>query len=58
MDKKILITLTSEEVELVLSSLECDKVGKWGDGRQEKIDSLTDKIKKTTRVKQITGFTK
>ena len=58
MSKKILITLTSEEVELILSSLRCDRVGKWGDGRQERIDSLTNKIKRTNKVKEITGFTK
>lgn len=58
MSEKILITLASEEVELILSSLRADRVGTWGDGRQERIDRLTGKIKKASRVKEITGFRK
>ena len=57
MNEKTLITLTSEEMELILSSLRCDRVGTWGDGRQERIDKLTNKIKKAEKVKKITGFT-
>ena len=54
MNEKTLITLTSEEMELILSSLRCDRVGTWGDGRQEKIDKLTNKIKRAEKVKKIT----
>lgn len=56
MNEKILITLTSEEAELILSSLGADTVGKWGDGRQERIDKLTNKIRKAGMVKEVTGF--
>lgn len=56
--ERIIITLTSEEKELLLSSLRCDRVGTWGDGRQERIDKLMNKIKKAEKVRKVTGFTK
>lgn len=37
--------LNAENIEIILSALEFDKVGKWGDGRQEKIDRAIKKIK-------------
>ena len=58
MREKILINLTNEEKELILSSLRCDRVGTWGDGRQERIDKLMNKIKRAEKFPQITGFTK
>lgn len=58
MSEKILINLTNEEKELILSSLRCDRVGTWGDGRQERIDKLMNKIKRAEKFPQITGFTK
>lgn len=38
--------LTEEDKALILSALRCDTQGKWGDGRQEKIDALIKKIKR------------
>lgn len=58
MNEKIIVTLTSEEKELLLSSLRCDRVGTWGDGRQERIDKLMSKIKRAGKFPEITGFTK
>jgi hypothetical protein len=58
MSEKILINLTNEEKELILSSLRCDRVGTWGDGRQERIEKLMNKIKRAEKFPQITGFTK
>ena len=40
------MSLSREEIDLVVSALVNDKVGKWGDGRQEKINALVDKIKR------------
>jgi hypothetical protein len=37
--------LTREELDLIKSALQYDTQGKWGDGRQEKIDRLIKKIK-------------
>ena len=39
-------TLNAENIEIILSALECDRVGKWGDGRQEKIDRAIATVKK------------
>jgi hypothetical protein len=39
------MTLNDKEKALILSALINDKVGTWGDGRQEMIDSLVKKIK-------------
>jgi hypothetical protein len=36
--------LTKEELELIISALRFDTVGKWGDGRQERIDKLVVKL--------------
>ena len=58
MSEKFLINLTSEEKGLILSSLRWDRLGTWGDGRQEKIEKLMSKIKKAGEFPQITGFTK
>lgn len=38
--------LTKEELELAISALSFDTVGKWGDGRQERIDKLVAKLKR------------
>jgi hypothetical protein len=38
--------LTQEEILLIKSALRNDTVGKWGDGRQEKIDKLLRKLNK------------
>lgn len=38
--------LSKEERDLLLSALRNDRVGKWGDGRQEAIDKLVRKIKR------------
>lgn len=40
------MTLTEKERELILSALINDRVGKWGDGREEKINLLIKKIKR------------
>lgn len=39
------IGFTSQERELIISALINDRVGNWGDGRQERIDALVRKIK-------------
>jgi hypothetical protein len=36
--------LNQEEILLIKSALRNDTVGKWGDGRQEKIDALLRKL--------------
>jgi hypothetical protein len=38
------MTFTAEELKLIISSLEADKVGTWGDGRGEAIDALLKKL--------------
>ena len=38
--------LSSEEMSLILSALEFDKVGKWGDDRHLAIEKLIEKIKR------------
>lgn len=38
--------LSGEEWRLVLSALECDKVGKWGDERHIALEKLIKKIKR------------
>lgn len=38
--------LTRDELLLIKSALSNDRVGKWGDGRKEKIDGLLKKINK------------
>jgi len=40
------MNLTKEELELAISALSFDNQGKWGDGRQERIDKLVAKLKK------------
>ena len=40
------MTFTAEELKLVISSLESDKVGKWGDGRGEAIEALLKKLQR------------
>ena len=40
------MNLTPEEWRLIVSALEGDRQGKWGDGRREAIASLVAKIKK------------
>ena len=40
------MTLTEKETELILSALRNDRVGTWGDGRQERIESLIRKIER------------
>jgi hypothetical protein len=39
------MTLTDKEKALILSALVNDKVGSWGDGRQDQIQILIKKIK-------------
>jgi hypothetical protein len=36
--------LTQDELLLIKSALRNDRVGKWGDGRQAKIDALLKKL--------------
>jgi hypothetical protein len=43
------MTFTETERELILSALRCDRVGKWGDGRQEKLDALVRKIERASK---------
>jgi hypothetical protein len=43
------MTLNKKEIELIISALENDKVGTWGDGRGEAIASLLNKIKRMKR---------
>jgi hypothetical protein len=38
------MTFTREDLDLIKSALQYDTQGKWGDGRQEKIDQLLKKI--------------
>jgi hypothetical protein len=38
------MTLTPEERSLLISALRNDKVGNWGDGRQERINALLKKV--------------
>lgn len=38
---------SQQELELILSALVNDRVGKWGDGRQEKIDALVRKVRES-----------
>lgn len=40
------MNLTPEEWRLIVSALEFDKVGTWGDGRGEAIQSLLARIKR------------
>ena len=39
------MNLSQQERELILSALINDKVGTWGDGRQEKINALIKKVR-------------
>lgn len=57
MDKSMVV-LSNEEKKLVLSSLMNDTLGNWGDGRNEKLNSLINKIKESKEMPKITGFTK
>jgi hypothetical protein len=41
--------LTRDELLLIKSALSNDTVGKWGDGRQEKIDTLLNKLNKEAK---------
>jgi uncharacterized protein YfaS (alpha-2-macroglobulin family) len=36
--------LNKSELELIISALSFDTMGKWGDGRQERIDKLVVKL--------------
>ncbi len=40
------LRLSNEEIALILSALDGDKLGKWGDGRGEAIARLVNKIKR------------
>jgi hypothetical protein len=40
------MNLTQDELLLIKSALRNDTVGKWGDGRQAKIDALLNKLSK------------
>ena len=44
--------LSKEEAELIISSLTYDTQGNWGDGRQEKINSLILKLLREFSVQQ------
>lgn len=37
--------ISPQEKELILSALVNDRVGTWGDGRQEKINALIKKVR-------------
>lgn len=39
------MNLSQQEKELILSALSNDRVGTWGDGRQEKLDALIKKVR-------------
>jgi hypothetical protein len=41
--------LTKYDVTLILSALEWDRVGSYGDGREERINALIEKIKRQDR---------
>jgi hypothetical protein len=43
------MNLNKEETALMISVLVNDKVGKWGDGREERIKALLIKIKKDSK---------
>jgi hypothetical protein len=58
MNEKTILSLSGDEIELILSALRSDRVGTWGDGREERINSLMAKIKRVKPIKKITGFTK
>jgi len=45
-EEEQMTNLSKEEMALIVSALVNDRVGKWGDGRQEKINALINKIKK------------
>ena len=38
-----IMNFNTVEIQTILSALESDTLGKWGDGRQEKIDKLVAK---------------
>ena len=38
--------LTRDEINLIISSLESDTLGKWGDGRGEAIARLIKKVRR------------
>ena len=40
------MNINERDIELILSALSNDKVGTWGDGRQEKINALVNKIER------------
>jgi hypothetical protein len=44
-----MIGFSEKETELLLSALRCDRVGTWGDGRQERIDALMRKIERASK---------
>ena len=44
--------LSKEEAQLIISSLTYDTQGNWGDGRQEKINSLILKLLREFSVQQ------
>ena len=41
-----IMNFNTVEIQTILSALESDTLGKWGDGRQEKIDKLVAKLKR------------
>lgn len=45
------MNLSKEEKALLISALEGDKQGTWGDGRSERITALISKIKREGEVK-------
>lgn len=57
-NSKTILSLTGDEVNLILSSLNADRIGTWGDGREEKIQKLMAKIKRVKPLEKMTGFTK
>jgi hypothetical protein len=40
------MNLNKEEIRLIISSLEADRVGTWGDGRHEAIKKLIKKLER------------
>jgi hypothetical protein len=46
---KMELNLKSEEITLILSALDNDTQGTWGDGRGERIESLMEKINSQLR---------
>ena len=40
------MTLNTADLDLILSALEGDKIGKWGDERHQRLEKLIPKVKR------------